>query len=192
LLKRIAGVPLIDRQFALAGGTSLALQLGHRKSVDLDFFSFESFSTTDLEIVLAGEKSLSYLPSQVFERMLFCFIDGVKCDFVHEPFPLIEPLRLIEGAKLFSIPDIAAMKMHTVCGRGKKKDFFDIFALLQKYEWPQLLEWFERKYGSSQLFFLWKSIAYFDDAEADPEIIGLNEFSVPWDYVKKVISEKCH
>lgn len=62
------------------------------------------------------------------ERMLFCYLNKVKCDFVHEPFPLINPFLEERGVKFYSLEDIAAMKMHTICGRGKKKDFFDIYA----------------------------------------------------------------
>jgi predicted nucleotidyltransferase component of viral defense system len=87
--------------------------------------------------------------------MLFSYIDDIKCDFVHEPFPIIDTPVEKDGIRLYSIADITAMKLHTICGRGKKKDFFDIYALLQLYEWKQMLSWFEKKYGATQLFFLW-------------------------------------
>jgi hypothetical protein len=57
------------------------------------------------------------------QKMLFAFINKIKCDFVQEPAKLIRPFVEYDGVKYFSIEDIAAMNMHTICGRGKKKDF---------------------------------------------------------------------
>ncbi len=86
---------------------------------------------------------------------------------------------------------LAAMKMHAICGRGKKKDFFDIYVLLHLFEWKEMLKWFELKYGSSQLFFLWKSITYFVDAEEDVDIRGLSPYDATWDKIKNKIESKC-
>lgn len=83
------------------------------------------------------------------------------------------------------------MKLHTICGRGKKKDFFDIYALLELYTWEELLNWFRTKYDDSQLFFLQRSILYFEDAENDPDIIGLSPFLKSWEEIKKTIVTKC-
>ncbi len=191
LLKQVFTIDFVNRQFALAGGTSLALQTGHRKSIDLDFFSERPFMPLDIENTLAGNKAWLYEPAGRGERMLFCFINKIKCDFVNEPFPLLEPFFEREGVTLYSLKDIAAMKMHTICGRGKKKDFFDIYVLLQLFGWKEMLKWFEQKYGSSQLFFLWKSITYFNDAESDPDINGFAPYTATWADVKKIITASC-
>jgi predicted nucleotidyltransferase component of viral defense system len=191
LLKELFRQPFIKNNFALAGGTSLSLQLGHRKSIDLDLFSPDAFLPQDVENLLASNSAWQYEPMGRSERMLFCNIDKIKCDFVCEPFPLIQPFIEMEGVKFYSIQDIAAMKLHTVCGRGKKKDFFDIFVLLNSYEWNQMLEWFKQKYGESQFFFLWKSITYFIDADEDVDIRGIEPYNVSWEQVKKTIIEKC-
>jgi len=145
----------------------------------------------DLENLLAGLSTWRYEPISRGERMLFCFINKIKCDFVNEPFPLIEPFLEEGGIKLYSIPDIAAMKMHAICGRGKKKDFFDIYALLQKFEWNKMLDWFTLKYGASQLFFLMKSVSYFADADGDVDIRGLSPYTASWEEVKGTIITKC-
>lgn len=191
LAQEIFKVPFVSERFALAGGTSLALQIGHRSSIDLDLFSPSPFSTRETEQILASHPGWKYEPFSMSERMLFCFLSSIKCDFVHEPFPFINQPRIEEGLKLYSIPDIAAMKLHTVCGRGKKKDFFDIYALLNLYSWKDLLLWFETKYGTSQSFFLWKSITYFLDADEDPDIAGYPPYNVSWQEVKKVIQLNC-
>jgi len=191
LLRKIFDIPFIKSQFALAGGTSLALQTGHRKSIDIDLFSVQLFLPQDLENLLAGIHSLQYEPVGRGERMLFCFINKIKCDFVNEPFPLIESLVEKEGIRLYSLKDIAAMKMHAICGRGKKKDFFDIYVLLHLFNWKQMLSWFEQKYGTSQLFFLWKSITYFADADEDVEIHGFPPYTASWAEIKKKLIAEC-
>ena len=191
LLQKVFTVPFVRNQFALAGGTSLALQTGHRKSIDLDLFSERTFIPVDVENLLAGYKIWQYEPVALGERMLFCFLDKIKCDFINEPFPLLEPFIDQEGIMLYSLKDIAAMKMHAICGRGKKKDFFDIYVLLHLFGWKQMLKCFELKYGSSQLFFLWKSITYFTDAEGDVDIRGLPPYNVTWDEVKNKITKDC-
>lgn len=188
LLKEIFRTDIIKDKFALAGGTSLALQIGHRKSIDLDIFCTQPFNVKELEIVLQSSKKFSYVYAGNNSRMLFGNINDIKCDFVHEPSTLLEPYINQDGVNYFSVKDIAAMKLHTICGRGKKKDFFDVYALLQIFERDTLIEWFTQKYGNNQLIFLWRSILYFEDAESDPDIEGYSPFIKNWDEIKKVIS----
>ena len=191
LLKKISSVEIIASTFALAGGTSLALQIGHRQSIDLDFFSPEEFNIRELEITLSGSKEFSFQFINSNSRMLFCYINNIKCDFVNEPATLINPFLNIDKAHYFSVEDIAAMKMHTICGRGKKKDFFDIYALLQLFTWKDLLNFFKKKYNEDQLYFLWRSIMYFEDADQDPDIRGLKPFDKNWEEIKAIILDKC-
>ncbi len=124
--------------------------------------------------------------------MLFCYINKIKCDFVHEPAKLIEPFISHDKVFYFFLKDIAAMKMHTVCGRGKKKYFFYIYAVLQLFNWQTLLSWFKEKYDESQLYFLWRSIIYFNDADDDPEIKGIPPYTQTWSDIKKFILTHCY
>ncbi len=189
LLKEIFAVEIIKENFALAGGTSLALQIGHRKSIDLDLFCTQQFDVKELEIILASDPNFSFNYIGNNSRMLFGNINHIKCDFVHEPAKLLEPFHVMEGISLFSVKDIAAMKLHTICGRGKKKDFFDVYALLQQHSPKELIEWFTEKYDDKQLFFLWRSILYFEDAESDPDIEGLPPFNKSWKEIKEFITD---
>ncbi len=191
LLKEIFSIPEINSRFALAGGTSLALQIGHRVSIDLDIFSPEQFDTRELEIILSSKKDWNFTPVSKNSRMLFCYINNIKCDFVHEPATLLKPFVSADNIKYFSIEDIAAMKMHTVCGRGKRKDFFDIYVLLENYGWDKMLQWFEGKYSSSQYYYLWRSITYFTDADEGAEIEGIPPYTKNWEAIKKLILQKC-
>ena len=191
LLKSLFTIDKINQQFALAGGTGLALQLGHRQSIDLDIFSPENFDTKETEILLSSTPGLDFEFVNSNQKMLFAFINHIKCDFVHEPAKLIKPFVEYDGVKYFSVEDIAAMKMHTVCGRGKKKDFFDLYALIETFGWKIMLEWFEAKYSSNQLYFLWRSIGYFDDADEDVDIESYPPFTKNWTEIKKFISKEC-
>ena len=123
--------------------------------------------------------------------MLFGFINQVKCDFVNEPAVLINPFLLLDDVAYFSIADIAAMKLHAICGRGKKKDFFDIYAMSQLYSWEKLLEWFTAKYGLSQMYYLQRSILYFEDAESDPDPMSFDPFTKSWKEIKGFIIDTC-
>lgn len=191
LLQNIFSVKFIKENFALAGGTSLALQIGHRRSIDLDIFCPKQFDVKELEIILTQSGNFDFKYAGNNSRMLFSFINNIKCDFVTEPATIIEPFIKTDGVTYFSVPDIAAMKLHTVCGRGKKKDFFDIYSLLELYSWEQLIIWFIKKYDENQLIFLQRSILYFEDAENDPDISGISPYSKSWKEVKKIIVSKC-
>ncbi len=191
LLQKLNSIELLASTFALAGGTSLALQIGHRQSIDLDFFSPTTFNVRELEITLAGDPAINFQMINSNSRMLFCYLNNIKCDFVNEPAPLINQFLNFDNVHYFSVEDIAAMKMHTICGRGKKKDFFDIYALLQLFTWKDLLNFFKKKYSEDQLYFLWRSIIYFEDADQDPDIKGLQPFDKSWSEIKEIILKKC-
>ncbi len=120
-------------QFALAGDTSLALQLGHRKSIDIDLFAFENVNMIETSLFLENdfENIIIRRTSPVF---IFCNINGVKCDFVkHANNRLVKPCFMQNGIRMFSLEDIAAMKLNAICGRGSKKDFYDLYYLLQLF-----------------------------------------------------------
>jgi predicted nucleotidyltransferase component of viral defense system len=190
-LKAVFAIPSLQKNFALAGGTSLSLQLGHRKSIDLDIFTSQAFDVRQVELLLSAEPGLKFEFTNSNSNMLFSFINAVKCDFVFEPHRLINPYLEHDGVNYFSVPDIAAMKMHTICGRGKRKDFFDLYVLIENFGWNQLLDWFKSKYNENQLYFLWRSICYFDDADEDVAIKGLTPYTKTWEEIKEYITEKC-
>ena len=151
-------------------------------------YSALPFDVKELEIILKTQDNFSFDYTGNNSRMLFGHINNVKCDFVHEPAKLLEPFIVEEGVNYFSVKDIAAMKLHTICGRGKRKDFFDVYALLQLYSKEILIEWFIKKYDEKQLFFLWRSILYFEDAENDPDIEGYPPFTKNWKEIKEFIT----
>ncbi len=171
--------------FALVGGTSLSLRFGHRKSIDIDLFSTKEFEPLVLDELLKAD-----YPEYVYrgnnKYMLFCNIASVKADIIFHPFLLLKPVEAIEGIRMFSVEDIAAMKLFAICKRGTRKDFYDVCVLLQHFKPPELFDLFIEKYGVDKLIFLKKSLIYFDDAEESdqPEVLIKN---LSWETVKKTV-----
>ena len=171
--------------FALVSGTNLSLRFGHRKSIDIDLFS-----TTRFEPSLIGDLLELDYPDYTYrgnnKYMLFCNIGAVKTDIVHHPFALLAPLEVIEDIRMFSVQDVAAMKLFAICKRGTRKDFYDIWMLLKHFSKNELLDFFIRKYGEDKVIFVEKNILYFEDADASeqPEIL-IKDLS--WEKVKKDI-----
>ena len=156
------------KDYFLVGGTNLALRYNHRHSVDLDLFVNKDFNladSTNLHKELLNSFNDRYIENQVSEVGIFCFIDEIKVDFVKDPQALLKPLIKIDNFRLADIEDIAAMKINAVTGRGSKKDFYDIYELLQHYSIDQLLEFYRKKYKISNLFHVRRSLNYFNDAE---------------------------
>ena len=133
LLELLEKLMLVDEfaNFNLVGGTALALYEGHRLSVDIDMFGKSDIDTDKFTDILK-EKGETIILSQSPKILIFS-INGIKVDFVDYNFELLEPLTIIEGIRLVSKKDIAAMKLNAIAGRGSKKDFFDAFQLLNEF-----------------------------------------------------------
>ena len=172
------------KNFYLAGGTALALQLGHRKSIDLDLFSRKDFSTGELKTILSQIGKLKVYSEE--ERTLNASINGVKISFLGYKYKMLFPsVKYGKNLKLASIQDIACMKVDAISSRGNKKDFIDFYFLLKEYSLKEILGFFDKKYSGikySQLHIL-KSLIYFQDAEEDPLPVMLK--SADWSEVKK-------
>lgn len=174
------------KNFALAGGTSLALQMGHRKSIDIDLFAFEEVSMQEVSLFLENDfKEINI--NRTTPVFIFCYINSVKCDFVkHSNHKLINPCVLKEGIRLFSVEDIAAMKLNAICGRGSKKDFYDIYALLQSFSLKEMLSFYDFKFQSDNSWMALRSLQYFEDADTQPMPELVKPFP-DWDTIKKYL-----
>jgi len=175
------------KQFVLVGGTALSLQIGHRKSVDLDLFTISDFKTENLVPLLL--KNYDLQPTLQLPQTLICKINEIKVDFIRFKYSFIRPIIETDGIRLLSVDDIAAMKLDAITGRGRKKDFFDLYYLLKIYDIPKLFELFLEKYPFQTTFHVAKSLSYFVDAENDPEPLVLDK-KVTWEKVKKAICKE--
>jgi len=182
------------RQTFLVGGTALALQLGHRISVDIDLFSETDFDTNEilselrqdleLQVIIQKEKNSLIINA----RKKNTNNEFVKVDFVKYAYPLLKELKNEDGIRLLSVEDIIPMKLSAIANRGAKKDFFDIYELMKTYSLSDMFELFSKKYPDTAHFHILKSLTYFDDAEEDFDPITL--LDTDWEIVKQTIENK--
>jgi hypothetical protein len=188
LLKELMEIPSLQ-SFSLVGGTALSLRYGHRSSVDLDLFFHEKFDflkiVTDLENVF---KHRFVYKQQQTQFGIFCFIDGIKVDIVYFPHLPISSIETIDKIRFYSDADIAVMKIQAILGRGKKKDFWDLYELLQHYSLQQIIDWHKQKYPSQMLAIsIPHAITYFVDADASETPVSFKNQT--WKGIKKGISK---
>lgn len=175
--------------FYLAGGTGLALQLNHRLSLDLDFFSLKEINIKNLiqKIKKLGRLSIE----KESEGTLICRLNGTRLTFLRYEYPILFNLKAIEGIKVASVQDIGCMKISAISSRGTKKDFIDLYFICQKIvPFQKLLKLFEKKYKSVNynMLHILKSLSYFRDAERNPMPKMINQVS--WHEVKNFFKKE--
>lgn len=185
LLKKIMAVPEL-KDFNLAGGTSLALQIGHRVSVDLDLFGKRPFERQ--EILDLVEKVGEVRELQYSKNIFILQIDEVKVDFVNYKYPLLREIRHETGLRLVSLEDIGAMKIGAITGRGKKRDFTDLFFLMKKFSMAELISFYNEKYPDGNEMMAVRSLTYFEDADEDDDLTLFKK--ADWQTVKKTIEKE--
>ena len=169
------------RGFYLAGGTGCAMHLGHRMSQDLDFFTPVDFSPSELwaELKRIGECTPDYTEAGTWVGEFI----GTKAGFFHYAYPLLGKTGAFLGLAVASLEDIGCMKIEAIVGRGRKRDFIDLYFLLREmgFDLELLLELFRNKYAYSPAngVHVLKSLIYFVDADADPEPVMLVDYSWP-------------
>lgn len=177
LLRRVQALPeLADTR--LAGGTCLALQLGHRTSVDLDIFGKWNYAV-DLGGVLSAIGRTEKTSGTPDGRMAFFYIDGVKVDCVaYDMYEWLDPLVEEDGVRLAGIRDIAAMKVNAITNRRTRKDFVDMARLLGEFSLADIFSWYCTKYPAANPALAMRSMSYFADAETMP----MPKMLIPFDW----------
>lgn len=154
------------QNFRLVGGTALALQLGHRVSVDIDLFTPEAFDAVGM-----GERlGFDYEARQIetAKNTVRARIKDVKIDILAHRYPMLEKPLVVEGVRMAGLKDIAAMKLNAIANRGSKKDFWDLNALFDHFTLGEMLEFFAMKYTEENVWYVEKSLSYFEDADLEP------------------------
>lgn len=185
LLKRIQSKDEFAK-LRLVRGTALALQIGHRKSIDLDFFGIIEFEKLSINELFREFKSVEVL--QKSKNINIFEINEVKVDFVNYSYPWLQKSKMTSELILAQKKDIAAMKIAAITGRGSKKDFVDLFFLLKEYSLQQILDFYIKKYFDASPYLALKSLTFFDDAEQDGDLEMIIETS--WDEVKFKVKEE--
>lgn len=173
------------KDFYLAGGTCLALQIGHRQSIDFDFFIPSDFETSYIVNIL--NQSGNYLRENEQRNTINGSLNGVRISFFGYHYDIIDPFKIYNSIRLAGLRDIAAMKLEAIAGRGSKKDFVDMFFLLQHFSLAEIFSFHTQKYGVglSNRYHHLKSLVYFADAEEEAMPLMLK--SLDWNRVKQHI-----
>jgi hypothetical protein len=186
LLKHLMGDTRLE-DFILVGGTALALQIGHRKSVDLDFFSTHFFDEGELASYLEVKNHLmvDFLSSNTLKGS----INGIKVDFITHAYPLVREGMVLENIRLASLDDIAAFKLNAIIGNGTRlKDFVDIAFLSASLSLRSMLAAFETKYNTRNPVLAIKALAYHEDININ-EPLSLINAKLNWKRIASRIHE---
>ena len=178
-------------EWTLAGGTGLALWMGHRISEDFDFFRTEGMDREPLH-TLFGRYG-DYETLQEAENTLTVLLSGTKLSFFQIPAPFLFERTPYRCLSLADIRDIALMKLIAISGRGSRKDFIDLYTILRTG--PILQDFFDllpKKYGAgrSNTYHVLKSLTYFEDAEVEPMPAMLEPFD--WEECKAFFLREAH
>jgi predicted nucleotidyltransferase component of viral defense system len=161
--------------------------LGHRISVDLDFFTNEEYDTQSIFHLITKEFPSTELLFKKNQTILFS-VNDIKVDFVLYPFPWLKPFEIFDGIRLLDLADIIPMKLQSVSNRNAKKDYWDIAALLDKFSLDEMLKIFKQKFPQIDTGFIIHSLTDFEkaDSELDPDTLN----NVTWPEIKsKLINE---
>ena len=188
LLKKL----MLDEQvsnFFLAGGTNLALQIGHRKSIDLDLFPNAPFDAQKLERYLI--EKYHFISQRVMEKnTVVGFINGIKLDFVSHIYPLLYPPFVDEGVRMYSLQDVASMKLVAISDNGTRlKDFVDIAYLSTKISLMDMFSSYVKKYSRPNYFHAAKGLSFFEEINFNSSIELCNGKPFDWNKIENRIRE---
>ena len=167
----------------LAGGTALALHLGHRISIDLDFFNPLNFDSHEIVTKL---KSLGeYESDQQTEKTINGVFNSVKFSYFYYSYKLVAETVDFDGIAIANLEDIAAMKLVAITDRGTKKDYVDLYFLSQQYSFEKMFEFYDKKYHliDSNRMIILKSMGYFIDADESEMPVMIK--NIEWETVKR-------
>ncbi len=179
LLKDLMALEILQPYY-LVGGTALALQIGHRISVDIDL---HGKLPLDYDALLEELKRFgTVLPIREFDKVHQFTINDVHVDIVNRNYSLIKSIIKVDGIRMASLEDIAAMKIFAIEARGKKRDFFDLYCLLDKFSFDEIIKFTLQRYPETNMLHVTRSLLDFHDAEEDldPEML----IPLTWNTVK--------
>ena len=183
---------LKKEKFYLAGGTALALQIGHRTSIDFDFYSQRRFDPPDLYKKIETVFKEAVQKTAQEKNTLFCTVNKVDFSFFWYEYPLIQPLKLIKKVPVASLEDITAMKLIAISHRPVKRDYIDIFYLLRVFNLEKMFSFVKKKYPNFNQYFSLRALTYFDDVKdkEDKRPIKILDKNFSWKKAKQKIFEE--
>lgn len=184
VLKVIAPIAAA-KGFVLAGGTAVALHLGHRLSQDFDFFTMRSFRPGKLHRAING-LDLETMVLQEEPGTLTLSAEGVKVSFFHYPYAFLETTSTLHGIQIAGLIDVASMKLMAMMQSGAKRDYVDLYWILQDIPFSKIAANMINRYGANRVnpLVIGKALVYYQDADADPDPAYLGK-RMPWVKIKR-------
>ncbi len=181
----------LDNDFYLAGGTALALYIGHRKSVDLDYFINKDFDTLELKnkiFTLFNTENVEIIFEE--KNTLWCTINGVKVSFISRFDILLDEVITIDNFRLVGIKDITVMKLSAICSREEYKDYFDLACIGDITDVRSWIFWWQTVYKKSDMTSWLVALSAVDTVEEIPLEIseGFKNKNIQ-DEIKKITQE---
>lgn len=183
-------VKSFSRNFGLVGGTAIALQIGHRRSVDFDLFSNKSFSNAYIKSKISKSRVLEKVFKDEEGQYTF-HINGVQFTFFHYPYPLDFSKKFEDVVRMPDLLTLAAMKAFALGRRAKWKDYVDLYFIMEKYHGiGKIIKKTKQLFGSEFNEKIIRSqLTYFDDINYSEEVEYLKGFEVSDEVVKKKLIE---
>jgi hypothetical protein len=183
----------VTQRFYLAGGTGLALHLGHRFSADLDFFSDnpDTLGSDDRNAIRRPLEHATLAITQDKDGTFVATWQGVGVSFFRlNHLPVVLPFSVLDKIRVASVNEIGAMKLAAVIGRGTRKDFVDLYFILQQASLEDLFRIAAVKYAQVRTFAMsaTRAMAYFEDAESLPMPQMLDP--TPWSQMKRFLEKQ--
>ena len=182
------GTHMTRREFYLAGGTAVALRLGHRRSLDLDWFTGVRIAEPLRLAAQMRDEGFAFETAQVDRGTLHGAISGVRLSLLEYRYPLLQPSDVWPecGCVVASLDDLSSMKLSAIAQRGSRKDFFDLYALGSRHRsLARMLELYTRKFSIEDIAHVLYGLSYFDDADREPMPNMLWE--IDWESAKQAI-----
>lgn len=189
-LKLLAIVKMFSKKFGLAGGSAVALHLGHRESIDFDLFSFEEFSNYSIKTKVARRTTIDTVLVNKKGEYTF-LIDGVKFTFFQFPYKINFSESLDGIVKLPDILTLAAMKAFALGRRAKWKDYVDLYFILKaNHTVSEITEKGVEIFGNEFNEKIFRTqLAYFKDIDYSEQVVYKDGFSTDDEIIKKALVE---
>jgi hypothetical protein len=187
LVETLQQIPALH-EFVLVGGTSLALQMGHRISDDIDLFTQSDIDQDFIIETLKKEFGKSFSVSALSRNTVNCVVSNIKIDLLRHGYPYIDNIIMEDNLRLLGLPDIVAMKLNAIAGNGTRvKDFIDLYFLLDRFSLKQMFSFYKKKYADQDIYHVRKSLTYFDDIPPDSwkTVRLIQEKGLDFDTMKK-------
>jgi hypothetical protein len=187
LVETLQQIPALN-EFVLVGGTSLALQMGHRMSDDIDLFTQNDIDQEFIIKTLKKEFGKVFSVSALSRNTVNCVISNIKIDLLRHGYPYVDTIIREDNLRLLGLSDIAAMKLNAIAGNGTRvKDFIDLYFLLDRFSLKQMFSFYKMKYADQDIYHVRKSLTYFDDIPPDSwkTVRLIQEKGLDFDAMKK-------